>query len=86
MFLILREDTISPIKLAGRSFLRTSFAQSAGHIYGWGRDGSGNGAIKHLKYGRVPIISNYECGDYWDIDFRHVCADTSSSFDQVCHV
>ncbi|XP_014235696.1 chymotrypsin-2-like [Trichogramma pretiosum] len=77
-------ETIRPIRLAGRSYQSLSFAHLEGHIYGWGRDGNRGGALKHLKYGRVPIISNAECRSNWRVDDSHVCVVTADSSDQVC--
>ncbi|NP_001166086.1 serine protease 68 precursor [Nasonia vitripennis] len=76
-------DTVQPIRLAGKSYQRQSFASQMGHVYGWGKDEQDGRAISKLKYGRVPIISNGMCRRTWSVDYTHVCTDSSTGQD-VC--
>ncbi|KAJ8687215.1 hypothetical protein QAD02_023009 [Eretmocerus hayati] len=64
---------IKPIRLAGRSHKAKTFDRSMAHIYGWGKDGISGGAIRRMKYGKVPVISMNKCRETWHVDFTHVC-------------
>ena len=65
--------SIQPVQLAGTNEIGTSFANKNGIVIGWGKDGpTGVGTIR-LKYATLPIISNYDCGTFWDVTDRHVC-------------
>ncbi|XP_066603961.1 chymotrypsin-1-like [Prorops nasuta] len=64
-------NTIQPITLNRQSY--DSFVDESSVVIGWGRDERGNKGTKALKYAVLPVISNSECGRYWNVDKRNIC-------------
>ncbi|RLU21223.1 hypothetical protein DMN91_005596 [Ooceraea biroi] len=64
-------SSIQPIKLAGYAY--ESFADKTAFVIGWGKDKMFNSDTRRLKYATLPIISNSQCKQYWQISNAHIC-------------
>ena len=65
--------SIQAVQLAGFNDIGTSFANRNGIVIGWGKDGPTGTGTTRLKYAILPIISNNDCGTFWDVTDKHVC-------------